>query len=302
MGRLPKVIAIVGTNASGKSSLGVELAQRYQGEILSADSRQVYRGLNLGSGKITQEEMHGVAHHMIDICNPGDFFSMADFQRLSYQLIDRILSRGNTPFIVGGTGLYIVAVLDGYLLSDKAPDLAYREYLEKQTTPQLYEMLGKAKGSVDVDPKNRNRVMRMLERIHDGDDSLPQKKARYQSLRLGISWPREVLAKRIDERLLIRLEQGMIEEVQRLLDNGVDVEFLLGLGLEYRFITQYLLGDIKNQDDMIRQLSQAIKKFAKRQMTWFKRNPDIVWLDMAADPFAQACDVIDSFLKKDVTT
>ena len=131
MGRLPKVIAIVGTNASGKSSLGVELAQRYQGEILSADSRQVYRGLNLGSGKITQEEMHGVAHHMIDICNPGDFFSMADFQRLSYQLIDRILSRGNTPFIVGGTGLYIDAVLDGYLLSDKAPDLAYREYLEK---------------------------------------------------------------------------------------------------------------------------------------------------------------------------
>ena len=302
MDRLPKVIAIVGTNASGKSSLGVELAQRYQGEILSADSRQVYRGLNLGSGKITQEEMHGVAHHMIDICNPGDFFSMADFQRLSYQLIDRILSRGNTPFIVGGTGLYIDAVLDGYLLSDKAPDLAYREYLEKQTTPQLYEMLCKAKGSVDVDPKNRNRVMRMLERIHDGDDSLPQKKARYQSLRLGVSWPREALAKRIDERLLIRLEQGMIEEVQRLLDNGVDVEFLLGLGLEYRFITQYLLGDIKNQDDMIRQLSQAIKKFAKRQTTWFKRNPDIVWLDMAADPFAQACDVIDSFLKKDVTT
>ena len=190
MGRLPKVIAIVGTNASGKSSLGVELAQRYQGEILSADSRQVYRGLNLGSGKITQEEMHGVAHHMIDICNPGDFFSMADFQRLSYQLIDRILSRGNTPFIVGGTGLYIDAVLDGYLLSDKAPDLAYREYLEKQTTPQLYEMLCKAKGSVDVDPKNRNRVMRMLERVHDGDDSLPQEKAGDQPVFMGVSCPR----------------------------------------------------------------------------------------------------------------
>ena len=149
-----------------------------------------------------------------------------------------------------------------------------------------------------MERNNRNRVMRMLERIHDGDDAVPAKQARYDSLRLGVSWPRDVLAKRIDERIDMRLEQGMIEEVQRLMDEGASTEFLLGLGLEYRFITQYLIGEIPDKDDMLTQLAHAIKKFAKRQMTWFRRNPDIVWLDMQGDAYAQACEEIEKFLKK----
>lgn len=140
--------------------------------------------------------------------------------------------------------------------------------------------------------------MRMLERIHDGDDAVPAKKARFDSLRLGVSWPRDVLAKRIDERIDMRLEQGMIEEVQRLMDEGASVDFLLGLGLEYRFITQYLIGEIPDKDDMLAQLAHAIKKFAKRQMTWFRRNPDIIWLDMQGDAYGQACGEIEKFLKK----
>lgn len=299
MNGLPKVVAVVGTNASGKSALGVELALRFDAEIISADSRQVFRGLDLGSGKITPQEMRGVPHHLIDVREPGEFFSMADFQRMSYAAVDGILARGRLPMIVGGTGLYVDSVLDGYLLSDTEPDLAYRAELEKLTTPELYAMLLRLAPDAQVERNNRNRVMRMLERIHDGDDAQPAQKARYDSLRLGVSWPRDVLAKRIEERMTARLAQGMIEEVQGLLERGVPRAFLLGLGLEYRFITQYLTGEIPDRDEMIAKLTQAIRKFAKRQMTWFRRNPDIVWLDMQGDPYAQACQAIEAFLKRE---
>ena len=294
----PKVVAVVGTNASGKSALGVRLAKTFDGEIISADSRQVFRGLDLGSGKVTTEEMQGVPHYLIDVREPGEFFSMADFQKMSYEKIEEIRARKHLPMIVGGTGLYVDSVLDGYQLSDQEPDLAYRAELEKLTTPALYAKLVTLVPDVNVEKNNRNRVMRMLERIHDGDNAVPSKQARYDSLRLGVSWERDVLAKRIDERIRMRLEQGMIEEVQGLLDSGVSRDFLLGLGLEYRYITQYLIGEIPDRDDMLAQLAHAIKKFAKRQMTWFRRNPDIIWLDMQGDAYAQACDEIEKFLKQ----
>lgn len=294
----PKVVAVVGTNASGKSALGIRLAKQFEGEIISADSRQVFRGLDLGSGKVTTEEMQGVPHYLIDVREPGEFFSMADFQKMSYEKIEEIRARKHLPMIVGGTGLYVDSVLDGYQLSDQEPDLAYRAELEKLTTPALYAKLVTLVPDVNVEKNNRNRVMRMLERIHDGDNAVPSKQARYDSLRLGVSWERDVLAKRIDERIRMRLEQGMIEEVQGLLDSGVSRDFLLGLGLEYRYITQYLIGEIPDRDDMLAQLAHAIKKFAKRQMTWFRRSPDIIWLDMQGDAYAQACDEIEKFLKQ----
>ena len=294
----PKVVAVVGTNASGKRALGIRLAKQFEGEIISADSRQVFRGLDLGSGKVTTEEMQGVPHYLIDVREPGEFFSMADFQKMSYEKIEEIRARKHLPMIVGGTGLYVDSVLDGYQLSDQEPDLAYRAELEKLTTPALYAKLVTLVPDVNVEKNNRNRVMRMLERIHDGDNAVPSKQARYDSLRLGVSWERDVLAKRIDERIRMRLEQGMIEEVQGLLDSGVSRDFLLGLGLEYRYITQYLIGEIPDRDDMLAQLAHAIKKFAKRQMTWFRRNPDIIWLDMQGDAYAQACDEIEKFLKQ----
>ena len=299
MSSLPKVVAVVGTNASGKSALGIELAKRFDAEIISADSRQVFRGLDLGSGKVTQEEMQGVPHYLIDVREPNEFFSMADFQRMSFAAIDDIRSRGKLPMIVGGTGLYVDSVLDGYLLSDKEPDLAYRAELEKLTTQELYEMLIKIVPDTDVEPKNRNRVMRILERIHDGDDAKPSKQARYRSLRLGVSWPREVLAERIDERLVRRLEQGMIEEVQGLMDAGATEEFLLSLGLEYRLITEYLTGKWESKEAMLDRLAISIKQFAKRQMTWFRRNPDILWLDMSGGFYAQACEAVEQFLREE---
>jgi tRNA dimethylallyltransferase len=293
---MEKLIVIAGTNASGKSGLGVELALRYGGEIVSADSRQVFRGLDLGSGKIAPEEMKGVPHHLIDVCDPGDFFSMHDFQRLAYGAIDGIIARGRLPFLVGGTGLYVACVTEGYVMSDNPPDLEYRAYLETFETPELFKMLVKAVPDTDVEPKNRNRVMRLLEKLHAGDDHVPHSQPRYECLKLGVTWDRETLKKRIDERLQRRLDAGMIDEVRGLIDRGVSVGFLKKLGLEYRYITQYLIGEIPSEAEMVELLATAIKQFAKRQMTWFRRDKGITWLDMTGNPVAQACEAIDGFM------
>ena len=292
---LPKLIVIEGTNASGKSSLGVQLAARFGGEIISADSRQVFSRLDLGSGKITREEMNGVPHHLLDVRKPGEFFSMADFQRLAYEAIDDILSRGKLPFLVGGTGLYVDAVADGYELSDKAPDHSLRAHLETFETPELYEMLKQKLPDTDIDPKNRHRVMRTLEKLEADDYRPAGKSPRYELLKLGVTWPREILKQRIDERLERRLQEGMVEEVSALLDEGVSEEFMVKLGLEYKYLTWYLTGKI-GYEQMKEELAAAIKKFAKRQMTWFRRDLRIHWLDMANDPQAEAEKLIREFL------
>lgn len=299
MPELPRIVAVVGTNASGKSSLGVRLAQRFGGEIVSADSRQVFRGLDLGSGKISGEEMRGVPHHLLDVCEPNDFFSMADFQALAYRAIDGILARGAVPFLVGGTGLYVASVTEGYQLSDRVPNLAYREELETKTTPELYEMLVSAVPNVEIDRSNRNRVMRALEKLESGDTQPPSREAKYRVLKLGVSWDRETLKKRIDERLERRMRAGMVDEVRNLIQNGASHEFLMKLGLEYRFLTRYLDGEFSGEQEMTEALSAAIKKFAKRQMTWFRRDPDIHWLDMTGDAYAEACAQIERFLSEE---
>ena len=293
----PKLIVIEGTTACGKSGMGVELAAHYGGEIISADSRQVFRGLDLGSGKITPEEMQGVPHHLIDVVNPNDFFSMHDFQRMAYEAIDDVIARGKIPFLVGGTGLYVASVTEGYVMSNIEPDLDYRAHLETFETPKLYEMLMAVRPDADVDPKNRNRVMRILEKIHDGDDLDAPNQPRYDCLKIGMTYDRPVVRDRIDERLKLRVELGMIEEVQRLLDEGATVDFMLRLGLEYRFVTQYLTGEIPDKQEMLDLLATAIKQFAKRQMIWFRRDKEIQWLDMNGDPKAQAIGMIDAFLK-----
>lgn len=292
----PKLIVICGTNASGKSGLGVELAAHFGGEVISADSRQVFRGLDLGSGKITPEEARGVPHHLIDVCDPGEFFSMHDYQRLAYLAIDDVLARGRLPFLVGGTGLYVASVTEGYVMSDRPPDLEYRQYLETFSTPQLYEMLIRALPDIHIEGNNRNRVMRVLEKLQAGDSHIPHNQPRYDCLKLGVTWERETLRRRIDQRLQRRLQAGMVEEVRGLMDRGVSPEFLYKLGLEYRFISQYLLGEIPTYEEMVEKLAIAIRQFAKRQMTWFRRDHGIHWLDMTKVPMAEAKDWIEGFI------
>ena len=293
-----KLVAVVGTNASGKSSLGVKLAKHFGGEIVSADSRQVFRGLDLGSGKITPEEMQGVKHHLLDVAEPNEFYSMADFQKQAYEAIDDIHAREKLPFLVGGTGLYVASVTEGYLLSDRMPNLAYREELEKLSTPELYDMLVKAVPDIEIDRNNRNRVMRVLEKLESGDTQPAASERKYDVLKLGVSWDREILRQRIDERLERRMKAGMVDEVRTLMQNGASTEFLMKLGLEYRFLTRYLQGEYACEEDMTNELAQAIKKFAKRQMTWFRRDSEIHWLNMTADPFTEACEKIEEFIKE----
>ena len=297
MNKLPKLVVVAGTTASGKSDLGVELAKRFNGEVVSADSRQVFRGLDLGSGKITPEETQGIPHHLIDICNPGDFYSVHDFQRMAYPAIDDIIARGKVPFLVGGTGLYVAAVTEGYDMSSFEPDLEYRDELEKLSTPELYAMLMEKAPDSDIDPKNRNRVMRKLEKIHAGDDHEPVNKPRYECLKLGVHFPRPILKERIDIRLEKRMQLGMVDEVRRLIENGASIEFMLKLGLEYRHIAQLIIGEFATEEEMCAELSLAIKRFAKRQMIWFRRDKEIKWLDMAGDPLKEACELTENFLK-----
>lgn len=179
-----------------------------------------------------------------------------------------------------------------------APDLDYRRKLEELPTQRLFELLQEAEPDTQIDPQNRNRVMRRLEKLHDGDTAGDRHQPRYEVLKLGVTWDRPTLCKRIDERLERRVKEGMIEEVQGLLDNGVSTDFLDRLGLEYRYISRYLLGVGGTREEMLEELSRAIKRFAKRQMTWFRRDAGIHWLNMRGEPEMEAETLIRSFLKQ----
>lgn len=295
---LKKLICVAGTNASGKSGLGVRLAQRFGGEVVSADSRQVFKGLDLGSGKITVEEMQGVPHHMLDVAEVNSFFSLSDFQKGAYEAIDGIILREKLPFLVGGTGLYVNSVVDGYTLSQAEPDMELRRRLEAMTIEELIALIRDKEPSVleQVACDNKRRLERAAEKVLAGVPmNLPSVK-RYDTLVLGVSWDRSVLHERIDERLDRRLDQGMIEEVEGLIANGATDEFLYKLGLEYRYILWYLRGKYSTKEEFREELSRAIKKLGKEQMTWFRKRKDIIWLDMTADPYAEAVEKIERFI------
>ncbi len=298
----PKLIAIVGTNASGKSAVGLELARRYGGEIVSADSRQILRGYDLCSGKVTAEERQAVPHHLLDIAEAGVYFSLADYQSHAYAAIDDILGRGKQPFLVGGTGLYVNAVADGYELVDAGPDEALRARLEGMSTEELVRLFREKSGEVPafLDLNNRRRLVRACEVLLSGRDIAETRAChpRYEVLKIGVTWERPVLRQRIDERLRRRLEQGMIDEVRQGLEAGVPYEAFCNLGLEYRFIARYLRGEFGSYDEFVEKLYTAICQFAKRQMTWFRRDASIRWLEMHGDPVAEAAAWIDDFLAR----
>ncbi len=301
---MDKLTVITGTTASGKSDIGVELAGEFGAEIVSADSRQVFRGLDLGSGKITKEEMKGVPHHLLDVASPNDFFSLADFQRLAYEAIDDILDRNGRPFLVGGTGLYINAVVDGYNLHEGSPDLTLRKEIEAKSLEELVDQLGQlAPDALDhVDLKNKRRVERAVEKALLGESGEREKDPRYETLVIGVTWPREVLYERIGVRLDKRLDMGMIDEVADLRKKGATDEFLYKLGLEYRYILMYLRGEFgplgtdAAYSAFHDKLFMEIRHLAKEQMTWFRKRKDIHWLNMDADPVKEASIMIKEFL------
>lgn len=292
-------MVVLGTNASGKSNLGIQLARAFDGEVVSADSRQVYRGLDLGSGKITAAEAQRVPHHLIDVAEVTDYFSLAQYQRAAYAAIDSILSAGRIPFLVGGTGLYISAIVDGYELVDVPPNEALRAELEQLALPELVARLEHAdpEAASKVDKQNSRRLIRALELAAAGQSHAAGRKRtpRYDCLQLGVSWPGEVLERRIAQRLRTRLDQGMIEEVAALRRRGVPDLRLEKLGLEYRFITRYLRGELGDRANLQLQLGIAIRQFAKDQLTWFKHDRRIIWLDTTKDFLQEARDRIQAW-------
>ena len=300
----PKLVVLLGTNASGKSALGIQLASHFGGEIISADSRQIYRGLDLGSGKITPEQARLVPHHLIDVAEVTDFFSLAEYQRAAYGAIDAIAVVGELPFLVGGTGLYISAIVEGYELVNVPPNEPLRAELENLSLEQLVERLEKAdpEAASKIDKKNSRRLIRALEIAAAGHSHSAGRKRlpRYDCLQLGLSWPKEILEARIEKRLRDRLDDSMIEEVAGLRRRGVSDLRLEKLGLEYRFITRYLRGDIGTLEELRLQLGIAIRQFAKDQLTWFKRDRRIIWLDTTKDYFQEASDRIQEWVKAKV--
>lgn len=290
---MQKLVVILGTNASGKSDLGIRLAKQFGGEIISADSRQVYRGLDLGSGKVTPAQAAAVKHHLIDVADVSEYYSLAQYQRAAYGAIDSVAAAGKQPFLVGGTGLYLSAIVEGYQLVDVPPNDQLRADLESLPLPQLVERLEKSDpdAASRIDRSNRRRLIRAIEIAAAGFTHSAARKnsPRYDCLQLGLTWPREILVERIEKRLRDRLAGGMIDEVAGLRSRGVSDLRLDKLGLEYRYIARYLRGELSSLDDLRTELAIAIRQFAKEQLTWFKRDNRIVWLDPFKDYFQEAC-------------
>jgi tRNA dimethylallyltransferase len=291
-----KLVVILGTNASGKSDLGLRLAHHLGGEVVSADSRQVYRGLDLGTGKITPAQAGTVKHHLIDVADVSEYFSLAQYQRAAYSAIDSIAGAGKLSLLVGGTGLYISAIVEGYELVNVPPNEPLRSELECLPLSQLVERLEKSDPTAAsrIDQSNRRRLIRAIEIALAGHahSAAHENSPRYHCLQLGLTWPRAVLDERIEKRLRERLANGMIDEVAGLRSRGVSDLRLDKLGLEYRFITRYLRGELATLEDLRLQLGTAIRQFGKGQLTWFKRDRRIIWLDPSRDYFQDACDRI----------
>lgn len=275
----PKIIVIVGQTASGKTSLSITLAKAFNGEIISADSRQVYRGLDIGSGKVTEEEMGGIPHHLLDVADPNDVYTVADYVRDARTAIADIQSRGKTPIIVGGTFFYVDALLGRISTPEVPPNPALRTELEQIETKELFRRLESSdpRRASDIDRHNRVRLIRALE-IVDAIGAVPeiQQEELYDTLTIGIDIEKKQLHKNIHDRLLTRMELGMVSEVEGLRESGVSWERFDSLGLEYRYIADFLQEKI-SKEEMLTQLETEIRHFAKRQMTWLRRDKTIRW-------------------------
>jgi len=283
----PKVIVVVGPTASGKSSLAIELALRLNGEVISADSRQVYRGMDIGTGKVTPEEMQGVPHHLLNIADPAhDTYTATDFTRDAHAAISDILARGNTPIIAGGTFFYLDILRGKMGAAPVPPNETLRAELEPLTTDELTTRLSVLDPvrAASIDTKNPRRLIRAIE-IATALGSVPAvtpTDSPYDWTILGIDIAPDHLRERIAMRLDERLTQGMIDEVSRLHSDGVSWKRLESFGLEYRFIAKHLQGEL-SEADMREQLFYAICGYAKRQRTWLRRDHDIIWLPFPVD-------------------
>lgn len=282
-----QLITILGATATGKTKLAVQLADHFNGEIISADSRQVYRGMNIGTGKDLSDYIINdkqIPYHLIDVIDPTEEFDLYKFQQLFYNTFDDISKRNKLPFLVGGTGMYLSSILQNYILSKTDFEKAKQEYsslsdeelrsILKNLTPALHNT---------TDLTDRDRIIKAI--AVSKSQQYKSEKQNINSLVIGVNLSRDEIKKRITARLRKRLdEEGMIEEVKFLMDSGISYDKMIFFGLEYKFIAQYLKGNL-NKNDMFQKLNSAIHAFAKRQMTWFRKMEKegvlINWIDGA---------------------
>lgn len=276
----PKIIVIVGPNAAGKSSLAIKIAKKFHGEIISADSRQIYKDLNIGTGKITSKEMSGIPHHLLDITNPQYQLTVVDFKRIAAAAIENIIKRGKTPLVVGGTGFWIDALIHDLEFPTVPPNPKLRKKLAKKSVGELLVILKKLdpQRAENIEQKNPRRLIRAIE-ITQILGRVPKikKYSPYQVLWLGLNWSKKVLQTKIHERLGQRMQAGMIKEARHLKKQGLPWKRFYELGLEYKFLADYLRGRL-NKKEMLEKIERAVQQYARRQMVWFKRNKKIHWV------------------------
>ncbi len=278
-----RIIIIVGPTASGKTALAIALAKKLNGEIISADSRQLYRGLDIGTGKVTTAEMDGISHHLLDVADPSSTYTAHDFARDAREKIENILQRGKTPIIAGGTGFYVDTLLGRIQPAAVPKNQTLRDVLAEKSEDELFQMLQtqnsvRAEGMNNSERRNKVRLIRALE-ISAGKPvaSLPPTPFPYPVIWLGLKPDMKQLREKIQRRLDERLAHGMVDEVRTLHAQGLSYARMESLGLEYRYLALFLQGKI-TEADMRTQLEQKIWQYAKRQMTYWKRNSQIRWL------------------------
>lgn len=278
----PKIIVILGPTSTGKSAIAVEIAKKINGEIISADSRQVFKGMDLGSGKITKKEMGGIPHHLLDVSNPKNFFSVVKYKELAEKEIEKIISRNKVPIICGGTGFYIDSIVKNIVLPEVGLNKKLRTKLEKYSLDRLYIILKKLSPSraKKIDKYNKVRLIRAIE-IASALGNVPnviEGPKKYNYLIIGLDMDDNILKQRMHYRLLARIKAGMVNEVKKLHKQGITWKRLESFGLEYRQVAMFLQNKI-TKEQMIENLKKEIWHFIKRQRTWFKRNKKIKWYE-----------------------
>jgi tRNA dimethylallyltransferase len=296
---MQKVIVILGQTTSGKSALAVRLARIFGGEVISSDSRQVYKGLDIGTAKITPKEMRGVPHHLIDIANPKKQFTVAQFKKLAEKKIKEILGRKKIPILCGGTGFYIDAVTKNIVLPKVPPDKKLRKDLGKENAEHLLKILKKldATRAKTVDPKNKVRIIRAIEiaKYLGKVPSLESKPSIYEFLKIGLKLPEEKLKRKIKAGLKKRIRGGMAVELYALRQRGVPWKRFMELGFDQKYIALYLQRKI-NEKEMLDNQFLGNWQYAKRQMTWFKRDPEIHWFDPSLGTYKDIKKEVQEFL------